>query len=126
MQEQSQLWPEDVQTYAAFEHYAGLVQSRAFHMLTENWITGAAQEGIHVSMLAKALLRLSSQLATVLSRGFRGVGILLGEQLGWSWPTPSLACVWQRITCHVCTRMENLLIASEQRTCKLAAAMRHE
>lgn len=52
MQEQSQLWPANVQTYAAFEHYAGLVQSRAFHMLTENWITGSAQEGmVHVHPL---------------------------------------------------------------------------
>lgn len=46
MQQQTDLWPPDVQTLEAFEHYAGLVQSRAFHMLTENWITGSAQEGM--------------------------------------------------------------------------------
>ena len=46
MQQQTDLWPADVRTLEAFEHYAGLVQSRAFHMLTENWITGSAQEGI--------------------------------------------------------------------------------
>ena len=46
MQQQADLWPADVQTLEAFEHYAGLVQSRAFHMLTENWITGSAQEGM--------------------------------------------------------------------------------
>ena len=46
MQEKPELWPAEVQTYEAFEHYAGLVQSRAFHMLTENWITGSAQEGM--------------------------------------------------------------------------------
>lgn len=45
MQQQQQLWPADVQTYEAFELYAGLVQSRAFHMLSENWLTGLAQEG---------------------------------------------------------------------------------
>ena len=46
MQQQEQLWPADVQTYEAFELYAGLVQSRAFHMLSENWLTGLAQEGL--------------------------------------------------------------------------------
>lgn len=45
-QQQQQLWPADVQTYDAFELYAGLVQSRAFHMLSENWLTGLAQEGL--------------------------------------------------------------------------------
>lgn len=46
MQQQEQLWPAGVQTYEAFELYAGLVQSRAFHMLSENWLTGLAQEGL--------------------------------------------------------------------------------
>ncbi len=46
MQQQEELWPAEVQTYDAFELHAGLVQSRAFHMLTENWITGFAQEGM--------------------------------------------------------------------------------
>lgn len=46
MYQQEQLWPADVQTYEAFELYAGLVQSRAFHMLSENWLTGLAQEGL--------------------------------------------------------------------------------
>ena len=46
MQQQEALWPADVQTYEAFELYAGLVQSRAFHMLSENWLTGLAQEGL--------------------------------------------------------------------------------
>ncbi|KAL3141212.1 hypothetical protein ABBQ38_003551 [Trebouxia sp. C0009 RCD-2024] len=51
MQQQQQLWPPDVQTYEAFELYAGLVQSRAFHMLSENWLTGLAQEGVELYML---------------------------------------------------------------------------
>lgn len=45
MQAKQDLWPASVQTLEAFELYAGLVQSRAFHMLAENWITGSAQEG---------------------------------------------------------------------------------
>ena len=45
MNQQEELWPAHVRTYEAFELYAGLVQSRAFHMLQENWITGSAQEG---------------------------------------------------------------------------------
>lgn len=45
MQQAGELWPAEVQTFEAFELHAGLVQSRAFHMLQENWITGSAQEG---------------------------------------------------------------------------------
>lgn len=45
MQQATDIWSAEVQTYEAFELYAGLVQSRAFHMLQENWITGSAQEG---------------------------------------------------------------------------------
>jgi len=45
MQQATHIWPAEVQTYEAFELHAGLVQSRAFHMLQENWITGSAQEG---------------------------------------------------------------------------------
>lgn len=45
MQAQPALWPPSVQGYAAFERMAGLVQSRTFHMLRQNWVTGAASEG---------------------------------------------------------------------------------
>ena len=55
MQQQQQLWPADVQTFEAFELYAGLVQSRAFHMLSENWLTGLAQEGLLPPCLTQAL-----------------------------------------------------------------------
>jgi hypothetical protein len=48
MQQATDIWPAEVQTYEAFELHAGLVQSRAFHMLQENWITGSAQEGDHI------------------------------------------------------------------------------
>ena len=45
MQQATHIWPAEAQTYEVFELHAGLVQSRAFHMLQENWITGSAQEG---------------------------------------------------------------------------------
>ncbi|DBB01093.1 hypothetical protein WJX77_011966 [Trebouxia sp. C0004] len=51
MQQATHIWPAEVQTYEAFELHAGLVQSRAFHMLQENWITGSAQEGVELYML---------------------------------------------------------------------------
>ena len=39
------LWPPPVQAYPTFQRMAGLVQSRSFHMLKQNWVTGAASEG---------------------------------------------------------------------------------
>lgn len=70
MQQQEKLWPGEVQTYEAFELYAGLVQSRAFHMLQENWITGSAQEGLLFSAPCVCQLcrtkRISSCLGAVL------------------------------------------------------------
>ena len=58
MQQRQDLWPEDVQSLDSFETYAGLVQSRAFHMLTENWITGSAQEGLYYAVTCRAMLLL--------------------------------------------------------------------
>jgi len=54
MQQATHIWPAEVQTYEAFELHAGLVQSRAFHMLQENWITGSAQEGEHILWLLRS------------------------------------------------------------------------
>ena len=58
MQQQPQLWPADVQSFTAFELYAGLVQSRAFHMLAENWITGSAKEGALLKHLQPMICQL--------------------------------------------------------------------
>ena len=41
------IWPEMVQSYEAFEHAAGMVQSRTFHMQQTNWLTGSSLEGMY-------------------------------------------------------------------------------
>ena len=63
MQQQQQLWPDDVQTYESFELYAGLVQSRAFHMLSENWLTGLAHEGLLLCDQAACITHSSLQVS---------------------------------------------------------------
>lgn len=43
---QPDLWPP---AYASFDHFkraADLVQTRAFHMMAENWVTGVTQVGV--------------------------------------------------------------------------------
>ena len=40
------LWPEPWDTYATFEHAAGLVQSRSFHLEETNWVQGSTEEGV--------------------------------------------------------------------------------
>ncbi len=68
MQQATHIWPAEVHTYEAFQLHAGLVQSRAFHMLQENWITGSAQEGEHV------LWKLCSVVCvSVIQSGFKTV-----------------------------------------------------
>ena len=37
------LWPASTNGYEAFLRAASAVQSRAFHMVAENWVTGAKQ-----------------------------------------------------------------------------------
>ena len=39
------LWPASVASLEQFLRVAGLVQSRAFHMEAENWVTGTRQVG---------------------------------------------------------------------------------
>ena len=45
MKRRSDLWDPSVQPYAAFCKAAEWVQSRAFHINTENWVTGSQTEG---------------------------------------------------------------------------------
>ena len=47
MQRRRDLWPAKTCGFTAFLYAAGLVQSRAFHMQQQNWITGEAAEGAH-------------------------------------------------------------------------------
>ncbi|KAK9818347.1 hypothetical protein WJX72_011060 [[Myrmecia] bisecta] len=51
LQARPDLWPAEQITYAAFQQAASLVQSRAFHMQQENWLTGQTQEGEELYML---------------------------------------------------------------------------
>ena len=50
------LWPTAVQSYAAFCKAAEWVQSRAFHINAQNWVTGSQTEGALSSLLIWTLL----------------------------------------------------------------------
>ncbi|EIE22761.1 SET domain-containing protein [Coccomyxa subellipsoidea C-169] len=45
LEQRPDLWPPASCGYDAFVHAAGMVQSRAFHMKKENWITGENEDG---------------------------------------------------------------------------------
>lgn len=45
LEQRHDLWPPASCDFEAFVYAAGMVQSRAFHMKKENWITGEAVEG---------------------------------------------------------------------------------
>ncbi len=45
LEQRPDLWPPASCGYDAFVHAAGMVQSRAFHMKKENWITGEDEDG---------------------------------------------------------------------------------
>ena len=51
------MWPEPWDTYVTFEHAAGLVQSRSFHLEETNWVLGSTEEGMrtkHMRMTTSA------------------------------------------------------------------------
>jgi len=51
MQERPDLWPAPFNSFAQFCRAAGLVQSRAFHMVEENWVLNTRQEGTDLYLI---------------------------------------------------------------------------
>jgi hypothetical protein len=45
MQQRRKLWPPKACSFKAYLHAAGMVQSRAFHLQQDNWVTGESIEG---------------------------------------------------------------------------------
>ena len=62
LEQQPSLWPGA--DYAAFEHAAGMVQSRSFRLNEENFLTGEAVEGASV-LAPNVIINLTSNACPV-------------------------------------------------------------
>eukprot|EP00775_Hariotina_reticulata_P004804 gene4805-5052_t len=87
LQEQPDLFPPSCLTYEHFRRAADLVQTRAFHMKADNWVTGTSQESTDELYLIPAIDMLnhstdSAQRNTSLAlvRGETSITLANGEQ----------------------------------------------
>jgi hypothetical protein len=76
------LWQKACSTLEAFVYAAGMVQSRAFHLRQENWVTGQSHEGgcsivVYISIEVGACLHSGIQLSSCSSASLgRGMHML--------------------------------------------------